>query len=1498
MFFPAVTGFESGVSMSGDLKDPKKSIPVGTISAIIIGLVVYIGLAAFFAYNVTSDQLINNPNILLEISFFPPLLVAGIWGATLSSAIGSILGAPRILQATSFDKITPKIFSKGFGPSNEPRNALLLTFFIAEVGILIGELNLIARIVSMFFITTYGFLNISSTIEKLTSSDFRPSFKIPAWVSILGSLVSIFLMLELDFVALIGAIIIMGAIFLFLKKKELTLESGDTWEGVWSSVLRSGLNRLNITETKQRNWRPNIILFSGGTDVRPHLIEFGRWLVKKRGILSNFNLIENKSEQHLIKLPKNLKEKNDQFEGIFSRQIEVNDIYDGMETITKLYGFAGIEPNSVMLGWARESENPHAFTKLLRTYQKLNYNIFILDYDREKKFGDCKTIDLWWRGSNNNATLALTIIKFLQMEDDWENSNTRIFIITDDSSIHNRVYKNVEQILDEHRISAQIKIINNLIENKPANEIIKIESQNTDLVIFGLPEIEKDFNIIENTDKLLKDLNTVLLIHASSFFKPIYIGIENKISAQSFKENIELIDLYNLPLLKLPGSDLLAKTISDLQKSTEDQLAFYQKNYLKKILLNNIEFINNYKNLIQKSFSEFLNNVSLEHSQKIRKNISKIISTYLFNSNKFLQKYQQILLPEQKELLDLAIQNICEGLQKNKDSFQEFLVYEIEPEKVENSKSIFHKVKSVLIKPKKIKIQFDRLLDNFNKTIEQQLLLQHIKIFGINNYQLISDIQKLFNSANDSFLKLANEFENDNLKLIIIQKEQEKIERKIAELTENIKLKENKLMNDLNFEVHQLLQKTSDEIQIINVNKTTKQQKKALKKIDFSKEELFELPFKWALNQNLIANFFIEDVYIKNYQNRITVILNRFEQDICLSIDNDFLDEFEKLKSSLEELKIGKTSHLATLTLGGEININEIINSLTNELNNAAESVPEQIEILDENSFQKLEQNQFSEISSKEIKLKHYLNFVIESELLDSLEKSLNNISNGLEQSKEIFLDLVRFINYNISQKDEIDEQNSESFITVIQQSLERVESEIKNIENHKTHFSEKLSALIDSCFERLNPFLISKSVGDNKPIFGSKESREIIFNLKAKLEKIKINLRKLLVGLVYKKSEGILLAKKLNQSELQYEIQTGKILDFVSKLEPKFEIINSLPFYYKQLFIGKYFKSKEFLIPREIEIKYAEEAVKNFSNGYKGGLLILGNRFSGKTTLSNTIANKFFDNKKIYQINALESGSCSIEDFEKQFVNTFGVEGNTESILNQLSNNSVIIFDDLELWWESSVNGFDVIEKIMELIQTYSSKIFFIVNINQHAFQFINRIYFIESVFLKSIQCQPFDAEEIKEAILLRHKSTGIKYEYLKQNESEVSQLTLAKLFNSYFEISEGNIGVAVLMWIANIAKISNQVLVIHKPEIIKIFTLNNISNKWKILLQQFVYHKFLTKDRIQRILTTDISDTNKVVDVISRNGLLVELQNNIYSINPYIHHSILKLLLESDLI
>jgi len=244
IFFPAVTGFTAGIAMSGDLKDPKKSIPVGTLLAIGTGLVVYIGLAVFIAYTVDSETLKTDYNILMKIAWFAPAVVIGIWGATLSSALGGILGGHRILQALSLDRVTWKIFGKGKGKDNEPINALILVFIIAEAGILIGELDVIARVVSMFYLSAYGFINISYYLESWANPDFQPSFKIKRWIGLVGALASFGMMFKLDVLAMFGAFAVIGGLFLWLQRKQIKLQSNDVWQSVWSNVVNKGLKRL------------------------------------------------------------------------------------------------------------------------------------------------------------------------------------------------------------------------------------------------------------------------------------------------------------------------------------------------------------------------------------------------------------------------------------------------------------------------------------------------------------------------------------------------------------------------------------------------------------------------------------------------------------------------------------------------------------------------------------------------------------------------------------------------------------------------------------------------------------------------------------------------------------------------------------------------------------------------------------------------------------------------------------------------------------------------------------------------------------------------------------------------------------------------------------------------------------------------------------------------------------------------------------------------------
>ncbi|MCF8332284.1 MAG: hypothetical protein K9H84_07520, partial [Bacteroidales bacterium] len=522
VFFPAVTGFTAGVAMSGDLKNARKDIPRGTLGSIITGLIVYISLVLVMAFFMPRSVLLNDNNFLMHSAWIGGLVVAGIWGATLSSALGGILGGPRIMQAIALDKILPKFLAKGQGHNREPRAALIVTFLIAEAGILIGDLNAIAELVSMFYLTSYGFINLAYVLESWASSDFRPSMRIPHWVGILGFVITFGIMFQMNPLAMIISLVLMIGIYFILKRRELQLDLGDVWQSVWSAMARSSLHHMDRKGLEERNWRPNIILFSGGSQNRPYLIEFGKAMVGKHGLLSNFDLIEkqNENEKALTKHDQADKEStvDTEIKGIFSRKQTTTNVYDTITNIVENYGFAGVEPNTVLMGWARHTKDPDKFVQLLNDLQNLDMNILMIDYDKRKGFGNYKTIDVWWRGGASNSHLAIQLVKFLWLSEEWKESSIRIMIINPINDQKEIIRKETTEILNNLRIKAEIKIINNEIEHKPLYDIIRVESINSDLIFLGLPSFQEGQakNYIENINILCQNIGTVVLVGASS----------------------------------------------------------------------------------------------------------------------------------------------------------------------------------------------------------------------------------------------------------------------------------------------------------------------------------------------------------------------------------------------------------------------------------------------------------------------------------------------------------------------------------------------------------------------------------------------------------------------------------------------------------------------------------------------------------------------------------------------------------------------------------------------------------------------------------------------------------------------------------------------------------------------------------------------------------------------------------------------------------------------
>ena len=513
VFFPAVTGFTAGVGMSGDLKDPKRSIPIGTMAAIFTGMVIYLVLPPFLAAAASVEQLQADKNILLRVAAVPELVTLGVFSATISSALGSILGAPRTLQALAFDGIVPRVLGRG---RDEPRIALLVTILIAEGGILVGELEIVGAVISMFFLTSYGFLCLACGLERWASPDFRPQFRVPIWVSLIGAVASFVVMAQIDVLAMMGAISLMAAFYFVLKRRQLVLGSGDTWGGVWSAVVRWGLMRLRASASRAhtRNWRPNMVVMSR-SQYRGPTIEFARGIVGDRGILTHFDLIPGTSIRATV--DENLER---EYPGMFARRQGAEDVYEAIPNLAANFGLAGMETNTILIGWPRRPEANTRYGEMVGRLVKLDLSVLMLRLDTERGFGKKQQIDIWWDGVASTGQLMLTLAYLLTSEASWKNANVRVLVNARPNADPAAAQKRLQRIISQARVRAEAVLLAPLATD--LGDRIRQESAHADLVMVHALAGDDPSHFVAVNQPVLKGLGTALLVRPAPVFDDPY----------------------------------------------------------------------------------------------------------------------------------------------------------------------------------------------------------------------------------------------------------------------------------------------------------------------------------------------------------------------------------------------------------------------------------------------------------------------------------------------------------------------------------------------------------------------------------------------------------------------------------------------------------------------------------------------------------------------------------------------------------------------------------------------------------------------------------------------------------------------------------------------------------------------------------------------------------------------------------------------------------------
>nr|XP_055058227.1 solute carrier family 12 member 7 isoform X6 [Misgurnus anguillicaudatus] len=486
IYFPSVTGIMAGSNRSGNLKDPKRSIPTGTIMAVVTTSIIYISCVVLFGACIEGVALrdkfgesVNRTLIVGTLAWPSPwLIVIGSFFSCCGAGLQSLTSAPRILQALARDSIIPFLQVFGHGKSNgEPTWALLLTGAICEFGILLGSLDVVAPILSMFFLMCYLFVNLACAVQTLLRTpNWRPRFKFYHWfLSFLGMSLSLSLMFVSSWYYALIVIVVSGFIYKYIEYRGAEKEWGDGLRGLSLNAAHYSLIKLEETQLHTKNWRPQLLVFlklDSDLEVKhSRLLSFTTQLKAGRGLTIVCSVLEGTymartadaktSEQNIKAAMAKEKMKG------FCHVVVSSNQRDGFSQLIQSAGLGGMKHNAVMMSWPtnwKQAESSLSWRNFIETIRETtaaqqallvakNIDSFPTNQDR---FAE-GTIDVWWIVHDGGLLILLPFL--LRQHKVWKKCRMRIFTVAqmDDNSI--QMKKDLQMFLYHLRLDAKVEVV-------------------------------------------------------------------------------------------------------------------------------------------------------------------------------------------------------------------------------------------------------------------------------------------------------------------------------------------------------------------------------------------------------------------------------------------------------------------------------------------------------------------------------------------------------------------------------------------------------------------------------------------------------------------------------------------------------------------------------------------------------------------------------------------------------------------------------------------------------------------------------------------------------------------------------------------------------------------------------------------------------------------------------------------------------------------------------
>lgn len=527
IIFPAFTGLAAGLGLSGDLKDPKKSIPHGTLWATVVGMVVYIAVAYKFAISASPEDLVADQLIMSKIAIWGPIVPIGLAAASLSSALGSIMVAPRTLQAIGYDNIFPqghinRWFAKGRKGDNEPINGSLITILIAFIFVIIGDVNFVAQIISMFFMVTYSAICLISLLEHFAADPaYRPTFRSSWHLSLIGTLSSLWLMFQMNATYAAVSVVIMGMIYYVIM---LNNEENQGLNKLFRGVIFQLSRKLQIMlqradNEKDKSWRPFGVCISHDTFKRRSAFDIMRWISYKYGFGTYIHFIKGLLNEKNTNESKNILSRLIQLSAGSQNRVYLDTIISPSYTsaiaqVVQLSGISGKGNNLILFEFSRtDPGNLKEITGNYQIVESAGFDICILNTSY-KSFGYKKEIHIWIRPEDYvNANLMILLGYIILGHPEWKKGKIKIFALYPEEAMEEK-RKQLMELIKGGRLPISPSNISMVpYESGDRKSKIMKYSADADLTIIGFTT--DALKNIEEFSEGYNDLGNILFVSSN-----------------------------------------------------------------------------------------------------------------------------------------------------------------------------------------------------------------------------------------------------------------------------------------------------------------------------------------------------------------------------------------------------------------------------------------------------------------------------------------------------------------------------------------------------------------------------------------------------------------------------------------------------------------------------------------------------------------------------------------------------------------------------------------------------------------------------------------------------------------------------------------------------------------------------------------------------------------------------------------------------------------------